>query len=253
MYQIEQNEPSQQFVRAWRAAGRHLRTVGGEGIKWLRCSLNPPMAEHLSFRMGNQLFFVFVEAAEYDYARRRKLFLQVANEATAIPCRMPMRERLADFEPFHGGSGLVHAETGKPINPLELVSGELIEMSDWELHDFAIQVVRDGLEEAGKNVFGSQSSPHIDPALWFEEAGDACWVVVRAARYPQPGPVMPANIEAIADSCSRMGTAGYFAAVTVANRDDPFDPDAGVNGNFLPLMRGHALAPKFEGLQEVPC
>jgi len=62
---------------------------------------------------------------------------------------------------------------------------------------------------------------------------------------------MPDNIDDIAAACASMGTTGYFAAVTVANADDPFDPDASANGNFLPLWRGHAVFPKYAGLQEV--
>ena len=67
MYQVEQAEPTEEFKQAWSAAGRHIQNQVDTGFNWLRANLNPPMAEHLSFRIGNQIFFVFVEAAEFNY------------------------------------------------------------------------------------------------------------------------------------------------------------------------------------------
>jgi hypothetical protein len=251
MNQVEQEEPSQNFRRAWQAAGRHIQQQGQGGVNWIRADLNPPMAEHLSFRIGNKLFYIFIEAAEFSYERGCSLFLKVAKEATAIPCIMPMTEHLSEFKPSIDGWGLQHAETKKNINPLELVTDEPIEISDWELHDFAIQVVRGGLEKEGKNVFSAQSSLHIDPSIWFKESGKEFWVVVRAVRYPEKDADIPKNIQDIRDSCSHMGEVGYFASVAVGNSDDPFDPDAKENGNFLPLYRGHGMFVRYEGINEV--
>jgi hypothetical protein len=61
-HQVEMTGPQDAFARCWSAAGRHLSTFG-DGIvnSWLRSHLNPPFLEHLSFRLGNQLFFVRVE------------------------------------------------------------------------------------------------------------------------------------------------------------------------------------------------
>ncbi len=44
---------------------------------------------------------------------------------------------------------------------------------------------------------------------------------------------------------------GYFASVAVLNSDDPFNPDAKSNANYLPLYRGHGMFVKFEGLKSV--
>ena len=251
MYDVVQEEPSEDFKRAWQAAGRHLRPLGGDSFSWLRANLNPPMAEHLSFRVGNQIFFVFVEAAEFQYERTNDLFMEVSREANAVPCIMPMTERLTSYEPSLSGWGLIHAETKIPVNPPDLVSDELVEMTDWELHDFAVQVVRSKLSGDGRSVFSAQSSRDIDPSIWYEDGGDSYWVVVREARHPDVQAAMPGNIDDIADGCSRMGRAGFFASVVVANYDDPFDPEAKANGNFLPLYRGHAMSVKYEGLQKI--
>lgn len=251
MYDVVQEEPSDEFKRAWQAAGRHLGPLGGDSFNWLRANLNPPVAEHLSFRLGNQIFFVFVEAAEFQYTRANDLFIRVSREANAVPCIMPMTQRLTSYEPSVSGWGLIHAETRYPVNPPDLVSDKLVEMTDWELHDFAVQVVKTKLAEEGKSVFSTQSSREIDPSIWYEHDGDAYWVIVREARHPEVQAAMPANVEDIAFGCSRMGKAGFFAGVVVANYDDPFDPEAKSNGNYLPLYRGHAMSVKYDGLQKI--
>jgi len=248
MYKVEQGGVSETFKRAWQAAGRHIQKQGQGGVSWIRSDLNPPMAEHLSFRVGNQLFFIYVEAAEFTFDAGKELFLSVSKEAGAIPCIIPMIEGLSDFEPEYAGWGLLSAITKELVNPLDMVTDENIEMTDWELHDFAIQVVKSHLEKEGKNITSTQSSLHIDPNLWFEEEGFYYWIVVRAVRYPNEIAEPPQNIEAIKRNCLPGAEGGYFASVVIANADDPFDPIASVNGNYLPVYRGHGLMPKFGGL-----
>lgn len=252
MYRVEQQEPSEEFKKAWGTARQFLGSKGGGSLRWIRSDLNPPMAEHLSFAIGNQLFFVFVEAAEADFKYAQKLFFDVCSQADATPCLMPMNKRISAYEPATYGWGLVNAVTGDLVDPYDMVSDELIEMTDWELHDFAIRdVVIRHLGESGFNVFSKQSAMNIDPSIWFEADGKPFWVVVRAARHPQQKAEKPKNIEAIAEGCSHMSREGYFASVVVANGDDPFDPDAESNGNFLPLYRGHEMAVKFKGLEKL--
>lgn len=141
MYRVEQQEPSHEFKKAWASAGRHLGSKGGESLKWIRSDLNPPIAEHLSFAIGNQLFFVFVEAAEIHFKYAKKLFLDVCDQAGATPCLMPMNLRITSYEPAAYGWGLVSAVNGDLVDPFEMVTDELVEMTDWELHDFAIRDV----------------------------------------------------------------------------------------------------------------
>jgi hypothetical protein len=55
MYDINQNEVTDEFVKCWMSAGRYLSLQKGELI-WLRTHLAQPRIEHLSFRLGNQIF-----------------------------------------------------------------------------------------------------------------------------------------------------------------------------------------------------
>ncbi len=247
MYEIDQPEPPESFRRAWHEAGMHLQQQATEGIRWLRAELRPPLAEHLAFLLGNQLVFVFVEPEDALFGNK-ELFLRVSADAKAIPCLMPMAFVGGKFQPKYMGWGLVHALTNEPVNPAVLVSDELIEMSDWELHDMAIQVVRQGLQEEGKEVFSYQPSMEIDPSIWFYDGGDEFWVVVRAARYPATSAEMPANIENISKNCAHKAKGGFFASVGLACKDDPFLPDG---EGAIPLYRGHGMFVKYEGLEPV--
>lgn len=238
MYEVNQTEPSQSFKAAWSAAGRHIQGQAGDGLNWLRADLNPPMAEHLSFRMGNQLFFIFVEAAEYAFSREGSLFLQVARVANAVPCIMKMHQRISTWEPQNPGWGLVHAESGDDIEPPALISDQLIEMSAWELHDFSIQIVCNYLQQQGKKVFSKQSSQEIDPSIWFQDEAGPSFVVVRETRYSESDAPVPSNVSEIKRSCARMSHSGFFASVSVANADDL----------ELPLYRGHGMHVRFTGI-----
>jgi hypothetical protein len=248
MYRVEQEEPSTDFKQAWGAAGRHIQSQADTGLSWLRKNLNRPMAEHLSFRIGNQIFFVFVEAVEFKFEVGEQLFSKVINLAGAVPCLMPMEKRLGEWRPKHGGWGLIDINTGKVINPLDYVTDQLIEMSDWELHDFAIQIVCSSLEKQGKKIFAKQPSMEIDPSIWFEDGAGDHYVIVRAGRHPSAVVPLPEDTPEIKRACLGMSSSGYFASVIVANSQDPFDPNAKSNGNFLPLYRGHGMRVKFTGL-----
>ena len=80
-------------------------------------------------------------------------------------------------------------------------------MSDWELHDFFVQVVRDYIaEKLGRQLISSQGNPHVDPSIWFVGDNVPEWVVVRAVKIPDKEAMFSSNLSAIAASCARMST-----------------------------------------------
>jgi hypothetical protein len=71
LHGIEIQQPSEEFARCWHAAGRHIQTkVQGPLNSWLKANLTPPFLEHLSFRLGNQLFFIRIEDVDGNLGRR---------------------------------------------------------------------------------------------------------------------------------------------------------------------------------------
>ena len=98
-------------------------------------------------------------------------------------------------------------------------------MIDWEVQDFAVQVVRDYIVgKLGRGLMSSQGNPEVDPSIWFVGEDGPEWVVVRAVKYPEKEAALPKNIADIAADCARLSTIGHFASVSVANSKDPFDP-----------------------------
>jgi hypothetical protein len=145
------------------------------------------------------------------------------------------------------GWGLLDAETRKPIDPVALVTDEKIEMTPWEVHDMAVQVVRDDLEKQGFQLMSWQGNPEVDPSIWFVgKTKRPEWVVVRSAKYPANSAERPGTWAAIAESCARMSTTGHFASVAVVSVDQPFQVS---HEAPVPLWRGRGMQVRFTGLE----
>ncbi|NQW52271.1 MAG: hypothetical protein HQ465_13635 [Rhodospirillales bacterium] len=252
MYDIDMQEASQEFARCWNAAGVHIQKMAQGQVPWLKANLHPPFLEHLSFRMGNQLFFVRLEDVEgrLDVPGNRRGVLAIAEGCKGHACIMPMRRKGAEWIADGQGWGLHDVRTGQGIDPVATVSDKLIEITDWELQDFAVQVVKDHLVKQGRTMMSWHGNPSVDPSIWFVGDHGPEWVVVRATRYPKTSVEPPANWRAIAESCSGLGKSGHFASVGVSNADDAFDPAGAVPAT--PLWRGHGMFVRFMGLVPGP-
>lgn len=244
LIEIETQDPSAEFLAMWQAAGRHIQSFFQDGLQsWLKVEPHPPFLEHLSFRVGNQVFFVRLEDVDErtELPGSRNGLLTVANGWKGYPCLLPMCKTLAGWKPELGGWGLIDLRNNQPVDPISLVSDELIEVTEWELLDFAVQVVKSWLRERGFEIMSTHSNPEVDPNIWFVGDNGPEWVIVRAARYPQIVARMPDNTQAIAEHCQAQSTLGNFASVAFALAE-----------NFEePIWRGHAADAKFEGLERV--
>ena len=254
MYEIEPQEASPDFLKCWQAAGVHLDKQVDGGIKsWLRSHPYPPFLEHLSFRLGNQLFFVRIEDVDGKVEAPGSLrgLMSIADGCQGHPCIMPMKKRFlgGGWIPDAAGWGLLDARTKSTINPVDLVSDEKVEMTQWELQDFSVQVVRDQIEKSGYQLMSWQGNPAVDPSIWFVgESKRPEWVVVRFTKFPDNQARMPDNWDDIAAGCARMGPLGHFASVALVSVDQPF---ASENEAPLPLLRGHGMYANYQGLQKV--
>jgi len=252
MHQIEMNAIEGEFMACWQAAGSHIaaRMPKGDG-GWLRSHPHPPVLEHLSFRVGNQLYFVRVEDVDGRVRGPASLagLLDVAREANGRACVLPMRrdDRSGRWSAARAGWGLVDASTGAALDPIALATGALTPMSAWELQDFAVQVVRDAIAKDGHQLLSWQGRPGVDPSIWFlRRSGGPEWVVVRPAVFPSRQATRPANWAEIAASCARMSRAGHFASVAVASAAQPFQSS---DEAAVPLWRGQGMFVRYVGLE----
>lgn len=253
MYEIEMQEMSEDFLECWRAAGAHLnRRVDGGIRSWLRAHPYPPFLEHLSFRLGNQLFFVRVEDADGKVEGPGSLrgLESAARAANGRACILLMRKKMIGeaWVASKPGWGLSDAMSGEPIDPAALVSDEKIEMTPWEIHDMSVQVVRDYLEKQGFDLMSWHGNPNVDPSIWFVgESKKPEWVVVRSVTFPQNAAEQPSNWKGIAESCAHLSKTGHFASVAIASTDQPFTSS---DEAPVPLWRGYGMYVRFTGLEK---
>lgn len=252
MYDVEAENAPEEFLHCYRAAGMHIQARAQGGISWIKATPRPPFLEHLSFRLGNQLFFVRIEDVDGTVAvpGSRGGLRHVAEGNRGHACFMPMRRRTGGWTPEVPGWGLLDARTGAAIDPVSLVSAEPIEMTDWELQDFAVQIVRDDLAKSGRELMSWHGHLGLDPAIWFVGDTGPEWVVVRAVRFPELQANPPKTWQEIANRCARLGAVGHFASVGVASADDAFDSTGGIPPT--PLWRGHGMVVRFTGLVTPP-
>ena len=251
MHPIEMHDFPKEFAMCWHAAGRHLNDQVDGGIKgWLKAKLAPPFLEHLSFRLGNQLFFIRLIDVDgkFDGPGSLSGLRHIAAECSGHACLMPMRRQsdgrwVADRD----GWGLVDARTNRRVDPPALVTADKIEMTAWELQDFAVQIVREQLQRDGYTLMSWQANPEVNPSIWF--VGDSKgpeWVVVRAARYPATQARRPDDWEEIAAGAARTGQIGHFASVALASLEKPL---AKAGGAGVPLWRGYGMHARYVGLE----
>ncbi len=250
MHAIEMQGMSPEFFDCWRAAGEHLnRQVAGGMVSWLRAHPNPPFLEHLSFRLGNQLFFVRIEDVDgaVEGPGSVRGLAAIAGGCSGHACVLPMRRRGSDggWAAAAPGWGLRDAATGAVVDPPALVTDERIAMTRWELHDLGVQLVRGELGKQGRRLLSWQGNPDVDPSVWFVGAsGKPEWVVVRVATHPSPLPTRPANWDDIARGCRAMGERGHFAAVGLASVGQRALP---ATAPAEPLWRGGPVRARFDG------
>ena len=252
MHKIKTSEMSDEFLICWEAACAHLNKQVDGGLKsWLRAHPYPPFLEHISFRLGNQLFFIRVEDADGNLngPGNSRGHITAAGLANGRACIMPMKKKFfgGGWVPAKPGWGLLDAESKKLVDPVALVTNEEIEMTSWEVHDFAVQVVRDHLAEKGFELMSWQGNPDVDPSIWFVgKTGRPEWVVVRPTKFPAKSAARPAMWNAIAEACSKLSTNGHFASVALASADQQF---ASPGEPPVSLLRGRGIVVRFAGLE----
>jgi len=269
-YHIDRPEPSELFLRARNIAGLQLQEQfsknkghieGPRDYKWIKSELTSPAFDHLTFGYRNQVFSVLVDLCDSQRShlseQERDRFIRATSENDLVPCLFTIM--LPELEPAQPGWNLTHITTGKSIVPADITTDESIPMSEWELRNFAIQVVRNHLEqEKGGKILSFCDVLQIDPQIWFDDdTGSRCWVLVRHLRQPDEGSI--SNWIGLEDSNPQIrGYDGFFAGVSIASSAPVLHDQQGnlipLSERFsaeTPLYRGDQFFVKFDGLQRV--
>ncbi|MDA9043105.1 hypothetical protein N9H56_00945 [Pseudomonadales bacterium] len=253
MFPIEYQQPSKEFALCWKAAVVHLSAMNDLGRKrFIRATLTPIILEHLSFVLGNQIFFIHVCDVNNEVKPPSSIkgCIYAAELGNGVPCILEMqKDESGDWMPANEGWGLKHSDSNDLINPVDYMTNQDVEITDWEVADVANLRVAKEIEESGGTILSTNSDPNVHPSVFFlDQEGKPHFVIVVAARYPDEPELEEGLIEKIKEGVSGFATSGFIAEVTLVSVDDPLDPDAKENGNHLPLLRGRGYHQKFSGL-----
>lgn len=246
-------QATEEFIDCYQAAGNWIqRQSDGMDIAWMRATLDLPLMEHLSFRLGNQLFFVRITDADdlIESPGTMEDLLKIANACNGHACLMPMRFNFGTWMPANKGWGLVSATDGSSINPPDLVTDEKIELTDWELHDFAVQAAKMHLIQSGEQVLAANSNPELQPSIWLGGEQGSQWVVVQAVRWPDEAKI-PANIKEIEANYKAKNATGNFAYVLFANEKQDINTPLKEGEKPLPICRGEKVYISWSGLCDI--
>ncbi len=225
-YEIAPFELTPEFEHCWRAAGQHLNLrLRDSGGSWLRAEL-PVFREHLSFALGNQLFFMqVIDVNDPGNGWWQPMRLSMAVEdANGIGCLLPMKLRDREWKPVEPGWGLIDMSDRLPIVPPEKVTDERILMTEWEIHDVGVQVAREYLATNGWTVTSWQSDMEVNPSIFAGKDGQLSGFVVRNSNKGPDKGARPENAKQIAKQMHARGWGAKFIGLKVSGDDDLFDP-----------------------------
>lgn len=278
-YLIDRPEPNEIFLRARHIAGSQLQeqfnaynqknvNSSYDGFKWIKAELTYPSFDNLTFAYKNSVFSVVIELIDNkgsSFTKQQKdRLLKACEENNLIPCtfRLDFKEKADNFlgrlmgnkdqidyelTPIKQGWNLYDARTNQVIDPLNLASNEKTLMSNWELSNFAIQIVRNDLEKEGNQILSFCDLPEVNPQIWFKNKnGETGWVIVRHIKnenekdYKDWVGLEERNLQL-------KPFDGYFASVQLI-------PSVGWNGvSEFPtdLFRGEGMYVNYKGLERI--
>jgi len=269
-YEIDRTEPSPQFLNARHVAGitlqEQFKKLGGKldsphDFRWVKTELTWPSFDHLTFAYGNRVFSVLVDAMEGGRSaisrQAMDRFLEATKKNNLVPCIFPIKTET--MIPASAGWNLFDAVEPAPLDPESFdMTGKMV-MSEWELRNFAIQIVRDSITRDGSSeILSFTDVLGVDPQVWFQDAdGNRAWVIVRHS--PQiTGSEWEEHAGLEKSNPQLRPYDGYFAAVSLAS-SAPFLYD--LEGKHIPLSerftgkaplyRGDGFHIKFEGLKRI--
>lgn len=267
LYNIDRPEKSREYLQAWATTGKYLQSLFNQynhalenpytGFCWIRSEIISPSFDSMNFRYKNRAFSILIDFVseepipnmdaqrkqEHGYGTYMKRFIishtpkkakelqiNVCESNDIIPCIFPVR--MDDISPLNTGWNLLDTRTGKPITPLEIADDSPHPISEWELMNFGISIVRNHLRDRGYHVLSYTDAPGIMPQLWFEDdCGNKNWVQVIVNR-----PMKIANLSSTITNEYK----GYIAGVSILPTD----------GKNI-LYRSHPAEIEFKGLQIV--
>ncbi len=249
-HDIEVGEFSKEFLDCHVDIFNKYNQLGQGYLQWIKF-VSVPTPIHLSFRFGNQVFFVHFQDInnELDAPGHMEGFLEICEKYKCFACILQIRKSLKGWTIVNSGWGLVDARTNKALDPFSLVSDEKIEMSEYEIHEIGVSHVHENFLERtmGYKVTSWFKDLGVYPSITFiNYHGEECHVFVGVSHSSEPSKKIDLYLDLMKAALSRRPESKiYFARVRVVNSNDDFKSPK------MTLYRGHPTSCGMPSLQSI--
>jgi hypothetical protein len=243
--------------------------ISAEGWTSIQVKTEPDSIPHLIMRYRNQIGLIGVDVnwngiALTDFSSSVDELVQLGQSMNAIPLvasidikgeAIPLMSQIAEVEAsrdieFHlRRPYLLHdISANHEWTEADYDLEAEVELSDWEIHDFGIQVVRQTLEKDGHFIETWDSGQNAVAQIVVIIENRKTFIVVRTVRYPaKEAEFEKDELRLAAELAARRDADLKIASVSLASADDPFDPSG---ANVHPIYRGAGVIPRFTGLAD---
>ncbi len=212
-YLVDRPKPTKIFLEARNMAGMQLQQQKNRLLE--ACEKNNLIPCFFRFR----------------FLEKKSLFFDVFKKSN--------NEKDYDLKPFNEGWNLYDARTNEKIDPFVLATNEPVKMSEWELNNFAIQIVRNDLENEGNEILSFCDLVEVNPQIWFKnKKGEVGWVIVKHITNEKDLDYREwVGLEK--NNPQLQNCDGYFAPIQFASFDSPT------------LLRGGGVTVNYRGLKRI--
>ena len=248
--------PKEYYPEAFKMAGQHLQACmeksGCSDFRWIKTQPTSPSFADLVFAREQRMYAVLLAAmtsqkkaedgsvASFEIpSDQRDILLQECERYRLEPVVFPIW--LGIMQPLVTSWNLFSLKDMQPVFPDadELLDDDPVEMSEWELCNFRVQIILHELAKEGRTLLSFQDIPGIYPNIWFvDEQGRRSWLAVFAQDCDD------VSMTEILEDLKRRIPAKfgrYRACVGVLSAEHP----------ELPPQRAEALAISCKGIFEV--
>jgi len=256
-YLMDRPEPSELFLEARQMAGGQLQEqfrqfndsplpTRYKGFTWIKAELTYPSFDHLTFAFKNSIFSVLVELIDETgsslTAIQKDRWTEACTVNNLIPCLFKIQCGAIndgfDLNPMNDVWNLYDMDGNELVDPFELATEDPMEMSDWEIRNFSIQVVRQHIEEQGHEVLSFCDLPEVNPQIWFRDLEEKIsWIIVQ---YSTAKDVPKADSWKDFEQTNEqlLPFDGYFAGVQISSEN-------------ATIFRGEGMFVNFKGLKQI--
>lgn len=243
--------PSDLLLYCRNIAGNQIQThmLILNNCKWIRAEYTYPAFDSMNFIYKSSVFSIIIdildeEGVSYlpeDFIKRQ---LYAARTYNLIPCKFPVvvknpqEPKAEEVHRLHEGWNLYHTETNEEIIPEQIASSEPAELSQWELHNLALNFIMKVLNAKNIRILSWQDTLEVDPQIWFlDKKGNKCWLLVRCSTEAEVK--KPEKMNEIIRRCFKNN--GYFGGIII----EPKNKDADK------ICRGGDVKITFQGFEKI--